>query len=129
MQPAVRRVDRRRADEAPERERQVVNVAVDRVELVRSLEALRELDDVGAGRVTGVRVEAERPYRRGRQACARARVAAREQGDVVASPGELLREVGHHAFRSTVERRRHALVEGRDLRDPHGRGAGPWGPE
>src|SRR5688572_9279091 len=55
----------------------------------------------------------------GDELCTGHRVAAREQGDLVALPDELLREVRHDPLRPAIVFRRHALVQRRDLGHLH----------
>lgn len=111
----------RRPYEAPEWERQVIDVTVNQVELIRPIEDLCELDDVRAQRVPSVQVQPERFRRSGGQSRTGDRVTAREQGNAMAASDELLREVGHDALRAAIQGGWDALVEGGDLCDPHGR--------
>src|SRR5207244_954850 len=63
-------------------------------------------------------VQAQRLPGAGNEARLGHRVAAREQGDLVALPDQLLGEIGDDPLRAAVELGRHALIERCDLRDP-----------
>jgi hypothetical protein len=64
VEPAVERVQGRRRHQAREREREVVHVAVNEVELLRPIERLGELHDVGRERIGDSVVEPDRPRHR-----------------------------------------------------------------
>jgi hypothetical protein len=93
------------------------------VELVRALPDRFQHHDVVGQRVPHAVVQAERHLRAGNEIGAGDRVAAGEQGHVVPLRNQFFRQVGDDALGTTIEFRRHTLVERCNLGDPHVAGA------
>jgi hypothetical protein len=105
---------------------QEIRVEVDDVEAVRHLEHAVEHHRVPHQPLGTIRREPHAAAGDRHQAGLRARVAAREQGDVVAVLDQRLGQVRDDALGAAVAARRHALEQRRHLRDLHaGAGAGP----
>ncbi len=119
VEPPVEGVHGGRRDEAREREREVVHVTVDHVELAGALEHLGQLEHVGGERIGTLRIEPQRGAGDAVQPAPRHRVAAGEHGDGVAAVDELVRQVGHDPFGPPVAHGRDPLVQRSDLSDPH----------
>ena len=120
VEPAVERGDDRDRRHAGERHRPPLEMRVDDVELGRLLDDL--LDRRGEP-AAGVALDPRRSERLldGRHEPARdVGVAAREDGDVVAAPDELGRQLVDDPLGPAVRRRRHALQRRGDLRDAQG---------
>ena len=83
-------------------EGQVVQVEVEDVELVGALVDLLQHVDDRRQRVADLRVEARRPRPHGHEPRRGGRVAAGEQGHVVAQRDQFFREVGHHPLGAAV---------------------------
>ena len=83
------------------------------------LKDLLEHHDMMGVAVHAVLVQAQRMPAGGDELCLGHRIAAREQGDLVALPDELLRQVGHHPLRPAIVFRRHAFVQRRNLGNFH----------
>src|SRR5581483_4591954 len=99
--------------------REIVHVAMDEVELLGPFEYLRQLHHVKRERIGDAVVQPERARHRRHQRRRGARVAAREERDVVPAAHLFLDQVGDDALRTSVEGGRHALVEWSDVSDAH----------
>lgn len=96
-----------------------IGVEVNHVELVRPFAEQIALERVRGGGVV-VLAAPDRPRDAGDEPCRGARVAAREQRDLVAEVDERVGEPRHDALRASVARRRDGFAEGRNQRDAHG---------
>ena len=116
----MQRVDERGRRETAEQERRIVDVTVHDVEVVEPIRDGAELCDVGGKRIGGaVIVEAKTARVRGDEPRARARIARREERDVVAAAHELFREPGDDALGPSIQPRRDALEQRGNLSDAH----------
>ena len=100
-------------------EGQVVQVEVQDVELVGALVDLLQHAEDRRQRVADLRVQAGRPRPHGHQPRRGDRIAAGEQGHVVAERDQFLGQVGHHPLGAAVALRRHRLGQRGDLCDAH----------
>src|SRR5581483_2623666 len=88
---------------------EVVRVIVDNVELTSALVDHSELDHRIRHRILGVYVQPQPAGTTGHEVSASSRIAAGEQGHVMAPPHQLLSQHGHHAFCPAVKRRRYGF--------------------
>src|SRR5262245_7323670 len=118
VESPVERVDRRRAGEPSERKGEMAHVAVDDIEVARALEHPGQFEDLEREVIPWLTVEPQGAGGGRHELRFGARVAAREEGDVVPPGHQLLGHIADDALRAPVERRGHPLVERRDLGDP-----------
>lgn len=85
IQTPVQGMERGRRDEAGERERQVVHVAMDHIEVPGALEHLPQLDHVRRELILRPGIETEAPDRGSHELPGGLRVTGREQGNGVAA--------------------------------------------
>ena len=122
VEAAVHRMDHGRADKPGERIREIVDVAVDHIELGRAIEHLRQLEQMRRQRSHRPRIEAQRALTGLTRSPRAFRVAAGEQRDLMTPPHKLVGQPRHDPLGAAVQQRRHSLVEWRHLRNPeHGR--------
>ena len=119
IEAAVQRVHDGRRHETAVGEREIIDVAMHDVEIVRARERLRELERV-QGEGIGLRgIEPQRARPRRDEPGVRARVTAGEERDLVATLHELVGEPRHDTFGASVESRWNRLVQRRNLSDTH----------
>jgi hypothetical protein len=106
-------------ERARQREMKIVDMEMQDVELIRPSSHLIERDHIVGERVEDARIEAERLPAASDELGRCNRIAAREQGHLVALPDKLIAEIGDDTFGAAVEPGRHALDQGRNLRDSH----------
>jgi len=99
--------------------REVIDVAVDHVELLRAVSDHPDLEQMGADRIRGARIQPQGARHRGDQPGRGPGITTREEGDLVPTADEFFGEPVNHAFRAAVKTRRDPLVQWRDLSDPH----------
>src|SRR5215475_2437156 len=118
VQPSMERVQGRGARESREGKSEMAHVAMDDVELARVLEDPGQLEDVEGEVVPLLAIEPEGAGSGRHQLRLGAGIAAREKGHLMSTRHQLLGEIADDPLRTSVERRRHPLVERRHLRDP-----------
>ena len=119
VEPAVERGQTRQPQPPADRKMEIVDVEVNDVEAVRRREHLLHHQDVVRELVDATLVQPQRTPAGRNQAGAGHRVAAREQGDVVALPDQFPGQVGDDPLGAPVEPGRHTLKERGDLRNSH----------
>ena len=110
IESAVQRVDGRRSDQPAEWKGEIVDVAMDHVEIGCAVEHLRQLKYMRGDPIRGRWIEAQRAFDRTDELGARVRVPAREEGDLMAAAGKLVGETRHNAFGAPVKQGWNALV-------------------
>ncbi len=119
VEAAVERVHGGRPHQPREREREIVHVAVDQVELLGPFEYLRQLHHVRRERIGDAVVQPDRTRHRRHQRRRGAGIAAGEERDVVPAAHLFLDQVGDDALGASVESGRHALVQRSHVSDAH----------
>ena len=98
----------------------IVSVEVQDVEIVGTFADPVQHQHIIRNWITHFRVEPQRRCRTTDKPRRGHRVAAREQGDVMAEADEFFREIGNDTLRAAIEPRRYALNKWRNLCDFHG---------
>ncbi len=120
IEPPVQGGQGGRPDPSEQREDHVVEMEMEDVESLGGLRHALQHQMIGRQPVADAAIEPQPLPTHRRQAGARQRIAAGEEGDVVAQRDELLGQTRHDPLRAAVEFRRHGLVEGGNLGNSHG---------
>jgi hypothetical protein len=99
---------------------QIIDMAMDDVELLRTAENLGKLENMISSRIRKLRVEPDRPGAHRTYFRARLGIACREECYFMAPPGQFFSKEGDNAFRAAIKGRRHGFNEGSDLCDMQG---------
>jgi hypothetical protein len=106
-------------DRPEQRKVKLVDVEVEDVELIRHLAHAVEHQHVIRDGIPHVGVEAQRDRHATHQVRAGNRIAAGKQRDVVTLPDQFVGKIGNDTLATTIQPRRHALHERRDLCNFH----------
>src|SRR5271165_2047555 len=100
-------------------EMKVVGVKVDDVECVCGARNTIERYEMIRERILALRVEPQRAFARSLQSPQRLRIATGEQGHLMPLTNEFFRQIRNHPLGAPIELWRTALVQRRNLRNPH----------